>query len=239
VEQGEEPDHEKHLIEPPPRLAILAGVGLVAALVVLVLTVHPLRDAAGEALSGDTEALREDLNALGFGGVLLVLGLAAVHAIVWYPAEILNAAAGFVYGFWGAMALMMTGWLLNGILCHQIGRHAGRPVLNRLLREDRLERWEAAVERRGVTLLLAVRLVPIIPFSLISYVAGSARVPLPRFIWTTFVGYIPLTGLFVYLGTRLEDLSPTDPAIWGGALILIGLLLVTRKVMPMLGVEAD
>ena len=72
-----------------------------------------------------------------------------------------------------------------------------------------------------------------------SYVAGSARVPLPRFIWTTFVGYIPLTGLFVYLGTRLEDLSPTDPAIWGGALVLIALLLVTRKVMPMLGVEAD
>jgi uncharacterized membrane protein YdjX (TVP38/TMEM64 family) len=232
-------DGKPELFEPPPRIAILSGLALLAGLIVMVLLIHPLRDAASDALSGDTDALRADLKGLGASGVVLVLALALVHAIVWYPAEILNAAAGFVYGFWGAMALMMTGWLLNGILCHQIGRHAGRPVLNRLLREDRLERWEAAVERGGVTLLLAVRLVPIIPFSLISYVAGSARVPLPRFIWTTFVGYIPLTGLFVYLGTRLEDLSPTDPAIWGGALILIGLLLVTRKVMPMLGVEAD
>jgi uncharacterized membrane protein YdjX (TVP38/TMEM64 family) len=239
VQQGEEPDHEEHLIEPPPRLAILAGLALVAALVVLVLTVHPLRDAAGEALSGDTEALREDLNALGFGGVLLVLGLAAVHAIVWYPAEILNAAAGFVYGFWPALGLVMVGWMINGVICHQVGRHAARPALNRFLGDDRLYRWEQAVERGGVVLLLAIRLVPVIPFSAISYVAGSARVPLWRFIWTTFVGYIPLTALFVYLGTKLEELSPTDPALWVGAALLLFLLWTTKKVVPMFGAEKE
>jgi uncharacterized membrane protein YdjX (TVP38/TMEM64 family) len=228
---------DSHHIEPPPRIAIISGIGLLVVLVVLVLTVDPLREAAGHAVSGDTDALRADLKGLGFGGVLLVLALAAVHAIVWYPAEILNAAAGFVYGLWPALLLMMVGWMINGIICHQVGRHAGRPALNRLLGAERLDRWEAAVERGGVTLLLAVRLVPIIPFSAISYIAGSARVPLGRFIWTTAVGYIPLTALFVYLGTKLEDLSPTDPALWGGALILLGLLLVTRKVVPMFGVQ--
>lgn len=233
-----EEEHAHHH-DPPPRIAILAGLGLLVVLAVLVLAVHPLRNAASDALSGDTGALRADLKGLGFPGVVLVLALAMVHAIVWYPAEILNAAAGFVYGFWPALALMTAGWLLNGVLCHQIGRHAARPVLNRLLRRDRLDRWERAIERGGITLLLGVRLVPIIPFSLISYVAGSARVPLGRFIWTTVVGYLPLTALFVYLGTRLESLSPTDPVIWGGALVLIGLMLVTRKVLPMLGVEPE
>jgi uncharacterized membrane protein YdjX (TVP38/TMEM64 family) len=234
-----EPKHHEHHLEPPPRIAVVSGIAVLVFLVVLVLTVHPLRDAAGEALSGDTEALRADLKSLGFGGVLLVLGLAAVHAIVWYPAEILNAAAGFVYGFWPALVLVMTGWLMNGIICHQIGRHAARPALNRILQEERLERWEQAVERGGVTLLLAIRLVPVVPFSLISYVAGSARVPLGRFVWTTAVGYIPLTALFVYLGTRLEDLSPTDPAIWGGAIVLILLLVVTKRVLPAFGVRVD
>jgi uncharacterized membrane protein YdjX (TVP38/TMEM64 family) len=236
VDRGEEPEHE-HRIEPPPRIAIVAGIAVLALLVVLVLTVHPLRDAAGEALSGDTEALREDLKGLGFGDVLLVLGLAAVHAIVWYPAEILNAAAGFVYGFWPAFGLVMVGWMINGVICHQVGRHAARPALNRFLGDDRLYRWEQAVERGGVVLLLAVRLVPVIPFSAISYVAGSARVPLWRFIWTTFVGYIPLTALFVYLGTRLEELSPTDPVLWIGAAILLFLLWTTKKVVPMFGAE--
>ena len=221
------------------RFAALGTLGLLAALAILVITVNPLNDAVGDAISGDTDSLRADLRGLGAGGVLLILALAATHAVVWYPAEILNAAAGFVYGLGPALALMMGGWMLNGILCHQVGRHAARPLLLRFLGRDRVERYEHAIERGGITLLIGIRLVPIVPFSLVSYVAGSARVPLGRFIWTTAIGYLPLTALFVYLGSRLEDLSPTDPAIWGGALVLIALLLVTRKVMPMLGVERE
>ena len=46
------------------------------------------------------------------------------------------------------------------------------------------------------------------------------------------VGYIPITALFIYLGSRLEELSPTDPFIWIGAAALIAMLLVTRWVLP-------
>ena len=88
--------------------------------------------------------------------------------------------------------------------------------------------YERAIERGGITLLLAMRMVPIVPFSLFGYVAGSARVPLWTFIWTTFVGYLPLTALFVYLGSRLEELSVNDPAIWLGAAGLIFFVFITR-----------
>jgi uncharacterized membrane protein YdjX (TVP38/TMEM64 family) len=60
-------------------------------------------------------------------------------------------------------------------------------------------------------------------------------VPLGRFVWTTAVGYMPVTAVFVYLGAQLEELSPTDPLLWAGALVLIALLLVTRKVSRTLG----
>lgn len=228
-------DREDTEPDPPNRLSILISLGTVVAIVVLVLSVNPLRQALGDALSGDTATLRADLEGLGAAGVAIVLGLALAHSVVFYPAEILNAAAGFVYGFWPAIALMMAGWMLNGLVCHQIGRHAARPLLLRSLGEDRYERYERAIARGGITLLIGVRLVPIIPFSFVCYVAGSARVPLPTFAWTTAVGYLPITALFVYLGSRLEHLSPTDPAIWGGALTLILLMLITRRVLPMLG----
>ena len=50
------------------------------------------------------------------------------------------------------------------------------------------------IERGGATLLLAMRLIPILPFSLVSYAAGAARVPAWRFVWTTAVGYLPITA---------------------------------------------
>lgn len=214
-----------------PIVAAVLGAVLIVALVLLV---DPLRSAVSDAISGDTEALRADLRDLGFGGVVLVLAIAVAHAVIWYPAEILNAAVGFVYGFWAGLGLVMIGWLLNGLVCHQIGSHAARPALVKMLGRERFARYEGVVERGGVMLLLACRMVPIVPFSLFSYVAGSARVPLGTFMWTTAVGYLPLTALFVYLGSKLEELSPNDPAIWIGVAGLIFFALVTRKLLPLL-----
>ena len=71
------------------------------------------------------------------------------------------------------------------------------------------------IDRGGVTLLIALRLLPIVPFSLISAAAGAARVPFRRYCWTTAVGFLPITALAVYLGTRLEGISLTDPAVIG------------------------
>ena len=59
--------------------------------------------------------------------------------------------------------------------------------------------------------------------------------PLGRLLWTTAVGYLPLTALFVYLGSRLEELSPTDPIIWLTAAVLIAFLLLGRRLRHMAG----
>jgi uncharacterized membrane protein YdjX (TVP38/TMEM64 family) len=75
-----------------------------------------------------------------------------------------------------------------------------------------------------------MRLIPILPFSIVSYAAGAARVPLWRFVWTTLVGYLPITAISVYFGTRLEGLSLTDPLVFGSALALLALLGAGHRV---------
>jgi uncharacterized membrane protein YdjX (TVP38/TMEM64 family) len=199
----------------------LLGFGLMALVVVLV---DPLRDSVTAALQGDHDEVRDQIDELGAWGPLLIIALALLHAIVFYPAEIVDAAAGFAYGFLPALLLVMLGWLLNGLLCWAIGQSIARPLLDRWFGARRFERVEETIERGGATLLIAMRLIPILPFSIVSYAAGAARVPLPRFLWTTAVGYLPITALSVYFGTRLEDLSLTDPLVLGTGLALLALL---------------
>jgi uncharacterized membrane protein YdjX (TVP38/TMEM64 family) len=106
----------------PPFAAIavtLAGFALLAA---MVLAIPELRDAFEAAVRGDTAEVRSRIEDLGVAGPLLILGLALIHAVVFYPAEIVDAAAGFVYGFFPALALTMLGWLLSGLLCFAVGR---------------------------------------------------------------------------------------------------------------------
>ncbi|CAN5203438.1 hypothetical protein BH24ACT23_BH24ACT23_08390 [soil metagenome] len=217
-----------------PWRALILTIAGAAALGALVLWVEPVRDAVGDAVSGDTDSLREDLRGLGIGGVGILYAVVAVHTFVWYPAEIVDAAAGFVYGFWLALALLMVAWTAQGALAYAIGRRAARPFLYRWVGQERFERLERVVDSGGATLLLAARLVPIVPFSLFSYVAGAARVPVGRFLWTTAVGYFPITALSIYFGTQLEEFSISDPLVWVSVVVLIVLLLLTSRLKPLL-----
>lgn len=191
----------------PPLLEIgitLAGVALLAG---LVLAVPALHAAATAAVHGDTDEVRNQVQSLGLAGPLVILVLALLHAIVFYPAEIVDAAAGLVYGFLPALLLMMAGWLLSALFCFAVGRSVARPLLDRWFGAARFQRIEARIERGGAKALIAVRLIPIFPFSIVCYAAGAARVPLWRYLWTTAVGYLPITALAVYFGTRLDLLS--------------------------------
>ena len=199
----------------------LAGI---AAMALIVILVEPLRDSVSALIAGDHDEVRNQIDELGFWGPLLILALAVLHAVVFYPAEIVDAAAGFAYGFFPALCLVMTGWLLNGVICWAIGRSIARPLLDRWFGEERFERVENSIERGGPTLLIAMRLIPILPFSIVSYAAGAARVPIWRFLWTTVVGYLPITMISVYFGTRLEGLSLTDPLVLASALAMLALL---------------
>ena len=64
--------------------------------------VPALHEAVVAAIHGDTAEVRHQIDNLGIGGPLLIVALALIHSVVFYPAEIVNAAAGFVYGFFPA-----------------------------------------------------------------------------------------------------------------------------------------
>lgn len=200
----------------------LSLVGLLGG-VAIVLAVPELRHAVTLALHGDLDGLRHELRGLGFDGVALLLGLMLAHAVLFYPTEIITATAGFVYGFAPGLALVMGGWLASALLAYLLGHALGRPFIRLVFGARRFEQLERAVERGGISLLLAVRLIPVVPFSLMGYVAGAVRVPLWRFGWTTFVGYLPLTALVGYLGAQAKSLSLSDPRVWllGGAMLAL------------------
>jgi uncharacterized membrane protein YdjX (TVP38/TMEM64 family) len=184
-----------------------------------------------DAIHGDTASVRHDLNG-NLAGVLLVVWLAMVHVIVWYPAEILDAAAGYVFGFGVGFPLVLGSWVLSGLASYAVGRNFARPLLYRVVGQERFERLERLVHRGGAPFLLGVRLIPIMPFSLMGYVCGAARIPLWRFTWTTAIGYAPLTAYFTYVGSKLEGFSAEDPILWIGGIVLIVAIFGVRFILP-------
>ena len=221
-----------------PRWIGLAGVVAgTAVLAAVILAVPALRDAAGSAIAGDAGALRHQLRGLGLWSLGVILVLMLVHVVVWYPSEIVTATAGFVYGFWLAMPIVLGGWLISALGSYALGRYAGRPLLHRIAGRRRFERAEQAMERGGWPLLMAARLVPIVPFSLVGYVAGATRTSVWTFAWTTVVGFIPLSVVVTLLGSHLRSLSIDDPVLWLALVPLALLVLAGRPLLRVLRLE--
>jgi uncharacterized membrane protein YdjX (TVP38/TMEM64 family) len=208
------------------RRLLLTLLALVAA-AVLVWAIEPLRVALGHVLHGDVDALQAQLQSLGAWGALVVVALILAHAVVFFPAEIVNATAGLTFGFWVALPLVMVSWVLSGLIAYWLGRVAGRPLAVRLAGERRVAAAERLIDRTGAPALLLARLIPLVPYSLVGYLAGAARVPVWRYTWTSCVGVLPITAAATYLGHALEDLSASDPLLWVAIAVLVILFAVT------------
>lgn len=202
-------------------LTLLAGVTVVA----FTLSFEPTRAALAAALHGDAERLRHELG--GPGGVLVLYALMLAHAVIVFPAEVTNFAAGYVFGVPRAILLCLSGWLLSALLTYAIGRFAGNALVTRLAGPERLARFEHLVARGGWEVLVIARLIPIVPYSLVGYIAGTTEVPLRRFVWTTAVGSLPLIVLAVVLGARVHRFSASDPVLWMVSAAFLALVALT------------
>ncbi|HWF54071.1 MAG TPA: VTT domain-containing protein [Solirubrobacteraceae bacterium] len=224
--------------EPPPQrtperrglaryrelLIALAGLALGVAVFA---AVPQLRHAFSLSVHGNLSGLRHYIRGLGGGGLALLFALMLAHAVVFYPTEILTATTAYVYGFVPGLAFAMVGWVFSALVSYLLGRSIGRPLLRTVL-GSRFARLEQAVERGGTQLMLTARLIPIVPFSLLGYAVGATHGRVIRLMWTTAVGYLPLTAAVAYLGSRAQSLSVSDPFVWVAVVVVIALISIAR-----------
>ena len=211
------------------RFSILLTVAATLALGAALFAIGPVRDAVSAALQGDLDLLRAELDSLGAYAALVLLAIALMHVVVPFPAEFPTAAAGFALGFGLGFPLMVAAWTLSSLAAYWVARVLGPPVVERLAGRERLEAAGRLVERGGWKMLLLSRLVPLIPYNVVSFAAGATRVPVLRFTWTTAVGIAPITALTALLGERLQTPSLEDPLLW---LVLAGVLGLVALVRP-------
>ena len=171
------------------------------------------------------------------GTALFAVAYVAV-AVLLLPGSVLTIGAGFAYGpLWG-LVLISPVSVLAATTAFLLGRTIARDWITRRLGQDpRFAAIDAAVGQSGFKIVLLLRLSPLFPFNVLNYTLGLTRVRLRDFVLASWIGMLPGTALYVYIGslvTSASDLaSGTHPSSGaaGRVLLVVGLVATLAVVV--------
>jgi uncharacterized membrane protein YdjX (TVP38/TMEM64 family) len=147
----------------------------------------------------------EYLRAAGSAGLVLFAALQLMLILSGaVPSSLLGIAAGVLYGLVPGFLLAASGCLLGAVIAFGLSRSLFRPVIERCLtRHGRLRRFDLSVSQDGWKLVFLLRLSPIMPFSVTSYLLGLSSVSLLHYTVGTLASLPALFG-YVFVGSLAD-----------------------------------
>ena len=162
----------------------------------------------------------------GAGWLLLVLGVGGL-LLAPVPRTAVSVLLGVVAGFAAGLAVALAGAMLAGLVSFGLSRWLGRDAVTRLA-GARLASVDRLAAERGFLAVLGARLLPVLPFTVVSYAAGLTGVRLAPYAAATAVGLLPSTVLQVGAGASATWLTAAVApfAGWRLSAALIGATLL-------------
>jgi phospholipase D1/2 len=165
-----------------------------------------------------------------WGPVLFVLVM-ALATLAMVPVTALIVAASLLFGpITGAVC-----GLCGSLLSASVGYGAGRRILHAKIQRvagRRLQQLSRALGRRGVLSVLAVRVVPVAPFTIVNLVAGSSHVRFRDFLIGTVIGMLPgLVGLSVAADRVAAAVRSPDTTTLVVAGVIVAVVAATLHLM--------
>lgn len=187
------------------------------------------------ALSGglSREGVQSFVDGAGpWGPVVYVLAY-AVLTVAFFPGSVVTVVGGVVFGAVFGTFLTVIGATIGATAAFLLGRRLGRSSVEALA-GDRVATVDDWLTRRGFVAVLYTRLLPILPFNALNYIAGVTGVRTRDYVLGTVIGIVPGTFAYSSLGGNLDDV--TSPQFLGSVALVLVLLVsgpfLARRIGP-------
>lgn len=131
-----------------------------------------------------------------------------IATVLLLPGSILTLSAGFLFGLPLGYALVSVGSVVGACCSFLLGRYFARDwVAGQISGNAKFSALDNAVRDKGFVIVLLTRLSPVFPFNLLNYAMGITGVKFSSYALGSWLGMIPGTILYVYLGSAAQNLS--------------------------------
>ncbi len=184
-------------------------------------------------LQDNLPAWMEWVREQGLWGAIVVGFGYAVATVLMIPGSLVTLLIGAIYGPWIGTAVVSPASVLGAALAFQLGRGVFRGAIeNKMAGNVRFAALQGALEKQGFKILTLVRLSPVFPFTVVNYAFGLTRVSFSTYVLGSFLGMLPGTLMYVYLGSAVGDIATLSSegvgdAGWQGEVLKWGGLAAT------------
>jgi uncharacterized membrane protein YdjX (TVP38/TMEM64 family) len=138
---------------------------------------------------------------MGVAGIFIFIGVYAIATVLLAPGSILTIGAGFAFGLWKGFLSVWAGATLGASLAFLVARFIARDKVEAIAKgNEKFRKIDNAIGKQGAKLVFLLRLSPVIPFNLSNYFYGLTGVKFWPYVLASWIGMIPGTFLFVYIG---------------------------------------
>jgi uncharacterized membrane protein YdjX (TVP38/TMEM64 family) len=131
-----------------------------------------------------------------------VLGTLALP-VWWVP-----ILGGLAFGIWLGTVWSLIGAVVGSVIAVVLVRWIAHEWFHRRVESkmERLKQIDDALGHNGFLVVIAVRLIHLMPFGLCNYALGLSKIPLIDVIVGTFLGGIPTVSVYVAIGAGVHPL---------------------------------
>ncbi|MBN1097667.1 VTT domain-containing protein [Blastococcus sp. TML/C7B] len=179
----------------------------------------------------DVDAVRGRLDGAGAVGWAALVGAVALVLTAPVPRTAVSVLLGVVAGFLPGLLVALGGAMVAAVLGFGLARWLGRSAVTRLA-GPRLDRLDRLLVDRGFVALLVGRLIPVVPFVVLSYGSGLTAMRLLPYAAATALGILPSTVVQVGVGASAPALvsgATAAVALPLAALVLAGVVWFRRR----------
>lgn len=142
---------------------------------------------------GGVERVVQDVRNAGPGGVLILLGMQFLQVVVAFiPGEVVQVAAGMMYGPWGGAAVVLVGCVISSAFVFFIVHKLGAPFVRAMIPEKWMGKLEDFEETDKLDVMVFVLfLIPGLPKDVFTYLVPLTDMSMRNFLVLSTVGRIP------------------------------------------------
>lgn len=204
-------------------------IAFFALMVIVVILIWPYIHEAFEP--GGLSRVIDDVRNTGPLGFLILLAMQFMQIVVAFiPGEVVQMAAGMMYGPWLGAAVVLLGCIISSAFVFAVVHRLGAPFVRDMVPTKYLDKFNAFEESGKLSIVVFILfLIPAMPKDTFTYLVPLTNMRMRDFLVLSNVGRIPGIVISTYAANGLVDGNITQSIIIFAVVAVIAIVAIVFR----------